>query len=97
MIVERTNHMFNVLREQRILRTQEDFSENWLGKSARYYSMLLATKREPSLHAIWNLANRLERFGDDLTRMPSLMAKGLVLKNEAQNLRAEINANAFNF
>jgi len=41
-----------------------DFSETWLNKSPRYYSMIRATGRKPSVDALGRLAANLERRHD---------------------------------
>ena len=45
--------IYTQLRDAGLVRSQMQFSEVWLGRSPRYYSNLLATKRQPG-HATLN-------------------------------------------
>ena len=54
--------VYNQLISMGYVRTQTEFSEVFLGKSARYYSFLLATARTPPPHVLLALAMRLERL-----------------------------------
>jgi hypothetical protein len=54
------------MRELQLASSQVQFSTVWLGRSPRYYSQLLATRREPSVGALMGLANRLGRLAPAL-------------------------------
>lgn len=51
---------YQTLKEQHWVKTQEEFRSKWLGRTPRYYSMLLASNRKPSLAAVTILAYRIQ-------------------------------------
>ena len=61
-----------------VVTSQEDFSSRFLSKSPRYYAMLKATGREPSVEAIATLASRMVDVGRNLkaSRYGSILNDG---------------------
>lgn len=53
-------HVYKTLKLCNIISTQEQFSTAFMGKSPRYYSYIVSTKRAPSIHTVYALALRLE-------------------------------------
>ena len=51
---------YEELRRQKLVFHQTDFSTNWLNKSPRYFSMIKATRREPSVDTLARLATNLK-------------------------------------
>lgn len=51
---------FEELRRYNLVFHQTDFSTNWLNKSPRYFSMMKATGREPSVDTLARLATNLK-------------------------------------
>lgn len=60
------NFVYAEMKKLGLIESQNEFSEIFLGKSKRYYSFLLATRREPPLHVLVSLGIRLERLAEQL-------------------------------
>ncbi len=60
------NEAFQFLTGVGVVTSQEEFSSRFLSKSPRYYSMLKATGREPSVEALATLASRMVDVGRNL-------------------------------
>ena len=60
------NEAFSFLISIGVVTSQEQFSSRFLSKSPRYYSMLKATGREPSVEAVATLASRMVDVGRNL-------------------------------
>lgn len=58
--------IYQELKDINLVGTQDEFSANFLGKSPRYYSYLMATNRQPSIGASYALSVRLEMIADQL-------------------------------
>lgn len=60
--------IYRTLRVCGLARSQVEFSRTWLGRSPRYYSHLIAVRREPGLSTlcavVWRLETFLRRAGD---------------------------------
>ena len=54
------NETYSELKRLNMVFHQTDFSTNWLNKSPRYYSMIKATGREPSVDTLARLATNLK-------------------------------------
>lgn len=61
--------IFDGLRELGLVRTQNDFSVIYLGKSQRYFSFLLSTRRSAPAHVWLSLIQRIERTADVYRRI----------------------------
>ena len=53
--------VYRRLQELGLVGSQVEFSRLWLGKSARYYSSLLARQHQPSLGTLTALQHRIRR------------------------------------
>lgn len=53
---------FEAMQSAGLTNSQMEFSSVWLGRSPRYYSHLMATRREPGLATLCGIAWRLERM-----------------------------------
>jgi hypothetical protein len=51
---------YATLKEANLTKTKADFSNDWLHKSQRYYSMLISTNSMVSVEALATLAARLQ-------------------------------------
>ena len=60
------NEAFSFLTAVGVVTSQEQFSSRFLSKSPRYYAMLKATGREPSVEALATLASRMVDVGRNL-------------------------------
>lgn len=60
------SEIYDSMRAMGLAGSQVQFSTVWLGRSARYYSQLIASGREPSVGALLGLANRLGRMAPSL-------------------------------
>lgn len=58
--------IFELLQAQGVTKSQMEFSRIWLGRSARYYSHLVATGREPGLATLCALNWRLGQIAASL-------------------------------
>ncbi|MDT6939356.1 DUF6626 family protein [Brucella pseudogrignonensis] len=67
--------IYSAMQRKGLTKSQMEFSKIWLGRSPRYYSHLLATKREPGLATLCGMVWRLERFVEGL---PTEQAKKLL-------------------
>ena len=47
-----------------LVKTNTDFSTQWLNKSENYYALLLCEKRQPSISCIHNLLHNLQKASD---------------------------------
>ena len=56
------SEIYDTMRELGLTGSQVQFSTVWLGRSARYYSQLVATGRQPSVGALLGLSVRLDRI-----------------------------------
>lgn len=63
--------VFETFRACGLTSSQIDFSTVWLGRSARYYSHLIATHREPGLGTLCGISWRLGRMS--LQRYPAML------------------------
>lgn len=61
------DEIFEEVRAQGLTKSQVEFSRIWLGRSARYYSHLVATGREPGLATLCALSWRLGQIAAPLT------------------------------
>ena len=64
------NKAFEFLTSVGVVTSQEQFSTHFLFKSARYYSMILATDREASVEALASLAARMVDLARNLKISP---------------------------
>ena len=55
------NEIYQALHTLGLVSSQVEFSRLWLGKSARYYSSLLARQHQPSLGTLGALQHRIRR------------------------------------
>ncbi len=55
---------FQVLKDKDLVKTETEFSLNWLHKSERYYSMIKHSEREASVGALCTLLARLRDAGE---------------------------------
>ena len=62
--MEILDEVFNELKRFNMVESQVDFSTKWLNKSNRYYSMIICSKREPSVDALGRLAANLKQKHD---------------------------------
>lgn len=58
--------IYQELKDINLVETQNEFSADFLGKSPRYYSYLMATNRQPSIGASYALSVRLEMIAEQL-------------------------------
>lgn len=75
------------LKDAGLVRSQMQFSEVWLGRSPRYYSNLLATKRQPGHATLNHLHVRLAGLADPASDTGEL-------RELAANLRQHIDRRA---
>ena len=55
---------YQVLKNKDIVKTETDFSVDWLHKSERYYSMIKHSERDASVGALCTLLARLRDAGE---------------------------------
>ncbi|WNC72495.1 DUF6626 family protein [Thalassotalea psychrophila] len=58
------NDVYKELRRNRLCRNGRDFSVRYLGKDRSYYSVIKATKTEPSVIVLMNLYFNLNKQAD---------------------------------
>lgn len=58
--------IYHSLRQARCCSSAYDFSENYLGKTRSYYSVLKAREKEPSLEAVLNLEYKIGKLEENL-------------------------------
>ena len=69
----------NILRKLGYIKTQYEFSEQFLGKSKHYTSMLMTEQREPSIDALHNLITNISDLNDGVNSskyLDELYSKG---------------------
>ena len=62
--------IFVFLRTKGVVRTESDFSEDWLGYSEGYMRKLRSTKSEPSMGSVAICASRLQKAGNEMLAVP---------------------------
>lgn len=62
------NETYNQLKTLNLTTSQRHFSTEFLSKSPSYLSMIIATKRQPSLTALIRLSKHLSAIADDKNR-----------------------------
>ena len=82
------NEAFEFLTTVGVVNSQEEFSSRFLNKSPRYYAMLKATGREPSVEALASLAARMVDLGKNLkaSRYGNILNEGETAEKLSQNL-----------
>lgn len=74
--------IYEAMRAEGLTNSQMEFSRIWLGRSARYYSHLMATQREPGLATLCGISWRLRRM--QLKDCPVLLDFKLQLAKEIE-------------
>ena len=69
--------IYQVLKDKDLVKTEADFSLNWLHKSERYYSMIKHSEREPSVGALCTLLARLRDAGEHVELEEQRRSDGL--------------------
>ena len=82
------NEAYSFLISIGVVNSQEEFSSRFLSKSPRYYAMLKATGREPSVEAIATLASRMVDVGRNLksSRYGNILNDGETAEKLSQKL-----------
>ena len=82
------NEAYGYLTGVGVVTSQEDFSSRFLSKSPRYFAMLKATGREPSVEAIATLASRMVDIGRNLktSRFGNILNDGETAEKMAERL-----------
>lgn len=62
----RIQEVFEMLVSLHLVRSQMEFSQLWLGRSARYYSSMLARQHQPSVGTLTGLLFRLRNILDHI-------------------------------
>lgn len=81
--------IYDRIRALGLVSSQIEFSRIWLNRSDRYYSNLIATRREPSVGTLSALAFRLERFIP--ISISTSASRATHLLELSQNIRHHIN------
>ncbi len=86
--MELLKESFEFLTGVGVVASQEDFSSRFLSKSPRYYAMLKATGREPSLESVATLAARTTDIGRNLkaSRYGNILNDGETAEKLSQRL-----------
>ncbi|WP_313664321.1 DUF6626 family protein [Shinella sp.] len=74
--------IYEAMRADGLTSSQMEFSRIWLGRSARYYSHLIAVGREPGLATLCGISWRLNRM--QLKGYPVLLEFQQQLANEIE-------------
>ena len=82
------NEAFEFLTTVGVVNSQEEFSSRFLNKSPRYYAMLKATGREPSVEALATLASRMVDVGRNLkaSRYGNILNDGAIAERLSEKL-----------
>lgn len=83
------NSVYSNLIKAGIVRNQCDFSQNWLGRSRRYYSFLLATQQEPPIDVLSGLATRLDMLSRQFNQL-QLRSRASQIQALASTLWGEV-------
>jgi len=86
--------IFVFLRTKGVVRTESEFSEDWLGHSEGYIRKLRSTQSEPSLGAIAICGSRLQRAGEEMIALPRYRPLGEQFIAMSQKCRALVNEDA---
>ena len=60
------------LKKLGYIKTQYEFSEQFLGKNKYYFGMILSEQRHPSLDAIYHLITGISQINDGLNKLKHL-------------------------
>ena len=63
---------FKYLKKLGYIKTQYEFSEQFLGKNKYYFGMILSEQRHPSLDAIHHLITSISQINDGLNKLKHL-------------------------
>ena len=63
---------FKYLKKLGYIKTQYEFSEQFLGKNKYYFGMILSEQRHPSLDAIHHLITGISQINDGLNKLKHL-------------------------
>ena len=82
------------LRGCGIIRSNSDFSQDWLGQSESYLRALRFKKAEPSIGAIAICASRLQRAGEQMIATGRYRQLGMRLVRQSEKLHELVNEDA---
>ncbi|WP_407060019.1 DUF6626 family protein [Devosia epidermidihirudinis] len=82
--------IYRTLSEQGLVRSQMEFSRLWLGRSARYYSSMLARQHQPSVGALAGLLFRLRNVHAHTTEARSRKSISLLIQELERHLADRI-------
>ena len=86
------NDVFELLKENKLVKTESEFSTDWLGRSESYMRCLRFHKEQPSAGSIAICASKLQHYGERLEQVESyaeLAHEFLTLSQRCHNEIAE--------
>lgn len=89
--------IFDFLRTKGAVRTESEFSEDWLGQSEGYIRKLRSTRAEPSMGAIAICGSRLQKAGEQMIALPRYRHVGERFLELSGKCHALINEDAVEF
>ena len=82
---------YELLRKTGIVKTEAEFSEDWLGHSECYLRSLRFKKTEPSIGAIAIVASRLQKAGNQMVSTRRYNQIGLRFIEMAEKFHNQVN------
>jgi hypothetical protein len=89
--------VFGYLKSRRIVSSESEFSEHWLGCSESYMRKLRSLKSEPSLGAIAICASRLQNAAEQLSFSERYQPVAHQLASMSSKCRALVDAESVEF
>jgi hypothetical protein len=89
--------IFDFLKQRKIVDTEGEFSEGWLGQCDSYYRGLRFKKTEPTLGVIAICASRLKNAAEQLTPLPRYHNLAEELEAMSRKCRALVDADSVEF
>jgi hypothetical protein len=88
------NEVFGLLKSIGAVRTESEFSRDWLGRSECYLRSMRFSGLEPSIHSVAVCASKLQHYGERMCATDAHRALGKEFIQLATQCHAHINSTA---
>jgi len=86
--------IFDFLKQRRIVDSESEFSEGWLGQCDSYYRGLRFKRTEPSIGVVAICASRLQKAGEQIMSSPSHRHVGIRFLELSERCHQLVNEEA---
>jgi hypothetical protein len=88
------NEVYGLLKQIGAVRTESEFSRDWLGRSECYLRSIRFSGLEPSIHSIAVCASKLQHYGERMCATEQHQKLGERFIGVAEQCHSQINATA---